>query len=123
MGKKNLDWRGSPSDALRVNPGFSIADFDCASTPGFTGDEYHAARLMESRGKELSDLQERLFAEGRSEGTRSVLLVIQGMDTAGKGGIVRHVIGLVDPQGGGEGARLHVAHRQRPSHARIHRSL
>jgi PPK2 family polyphosphate:nucleotide phosphotransferase len=99
MGKKSLDWRGEPSQTLRVNAGFSIAGFDCASTPGFTGDEYHAARLMETRGKELSNLQERLFAEGRSEGTRSVLLVIQGMDTAGKGGIVRHVIGLVDPQG------------------------
>lgn len=99
MGKKNHDWRGSPTETLRVNAGFSIAGFDCASTRGFTGDEYYATSLMESRGRELSNLQERLFAEGRSEGTRSLLLVIQGMDTAGKGGIVRHVIGLVDPQG------------------------
>jgi PPK2 family polyphosphate:nucleotide phosphotransferase len=99
MGKKNHEWRGSPSETLRVSAGFSIADLDCASTPGFTGDEYHAGSLMERRGKELSELQERLFAEGRSEGNRSLLLVIQGMDTAGKGGIVRHVIGLVDPQG------------------------
>ncbi|MDR2722921.1 MAG: polyphosphate kinase 2 family protein, partial [Cellulomonadaceae bacterium] len=30
---------------------------------------------------------------------RSILLVLQGLDTAGKGGIVRHVVGLVDPQG------------------------
>jgi PPK2 family polyphosphate:nucleotide phosphotransferase len=99
MGKKNHEWRDSPSETLRVSAGFSIADLDCGSTPGFTGDEYQAASLMERRGKELSDLQERLFAEGRSGGTRSVLLVIQGMDTAGKGGIVRHVVGLVDPQG------------------------
>lgn len=31
--------------------------------------------------------------------TGSVLLVLQAMDTAGKGGIVRHVVGAVDPQG------------------------
>ena len=40
-----------------------------------------------------------LFANGRSGGERSVLLVLQGMDTAGKGGMVRHVLGMVDPQG------------------------
>ena len=34
-------------------------------------------------------MQERLFAEGRTGGTRSVLLVLQGLDTSGKGGIVR----------------------------------
>ncbi|MBN6038800.1 PPK2 family polyphosphate kinase [Amycolatopsis sp. 195334CR] len=46
-------------------------------------------------GAELDDLQERLFAEGE----RSVLLVLQGMDTSGKGGTVRHVLGMVNPQG------------------------
>ena len=34
-----------------------------------------------------ADLQERLFAESRVDGTRSVLLVLQGMDTSGKGGV------------------------------------
>ncbi len=99
MGKKDREWRELPSHTLRVNEGFSLTDVDCASSPGFTGDENDATDLMDHRGRDLSDLQERLFAEGRSEGTRSVLLVIQGLDTAGKGGIVRHVIGMVDPQG------------------------
>ena len=40
-----------------------------------------------------------LFAESRKGGKRNVLLVLQAMDTAGKGGIVRHVVGSVDPQG------------------------
>ena len=50
---------------------------------------------------ELEDLQERLFANGRStpETAPRVLLVLQGMDTSGKGGVVRHAIGMVDPQG------------------------
>jgi PPK2 family polyphosphate:nucleotide phosphotransferase len=99
MGKKDQKWHESPTESLRVRKGFSITDFDCASTPGFSGDEKDGERLMEDRGQELSDLQEQLFAEGRAGGTRSVLLVLQGMDTAGKGGIVRHVLGMVDPQG------------------------
>lgn len=49
----------------------------------------------------LDNLQEKLFANGRAtpHSAPRVLLVLQGMDTAGKGGIVRHVIGMVDPQG------------------------
>ncbi|MDQ2782754.1 MAG: polyphosphate kinase 2 family protein, partial [Actinomycetota bacterium] len=48
---------------------------------------------------ELGDWQERLFAESKGGGTRSVLLVVQGMDTSGKGGIMRHVVGQIDPEG------------------------
>ena len=50
-------------------------------------------------GPELSDLQERLFAERTTGSTRNVLLVLQGMDTSGKGGVLRHTVGLIDPQG------------------------
>nr|WP_255633463.1 polyphosphate kinase 2 family protein [Demequina sp. TTPB684] len=82
-----------------VGDDFAIDDFDCASTPGFFGDEEDGERLMARRGERLEELQEQLFAEGRSGGRRSVLLVLQGMDTSGKGGIVRHVLGMVDPQG------------------------
>ncbi|WP_296664361.1 PPK2 family polyphosphate kinase [Demequina sp.] len=97
MGKKG--WHGRAADALRVGPGFDLSAFDPATTPGYHGGRKAAERLMRRRGKDLSELQERLYANGRSGGTRSVLLVLQGMDTAGKGGIVRHVIGMVDPQG------------------------
>ena len=37
-------------------------------------------------GRARLDLQERLYADGRTGGDRSVLLVLQGMDTSGKGG-------------------------------------
>ena len=50
-------------------------------------------------GDELADLQERLWAERTVGSERRVLLVLQGMDTSGKGGVLRHTIGLVDPQG------------------------
>lgn len=96
-------WDAAPTDVLSVGDGFDLATVDRSAAPGFRGGKAAGRALVEHHADELSELQERLFAEGRSGGTRSVLLVLQGMDTAGKGGIVRHVVGLVDPQG--------VAHR------------
>jgi PPK2 family polyphosphate:nucleotide phosphotransferase len=92
-------WTTPPGQALRVEPDFAVAAFDAAATPGFSGGKSDAETLMTERGAQLAELQERLFAHGRTGGNRSVLLVLQGMDTAGKGGIVRHVLGMVDPQG------------------------
>ena len=84
---------------LKVTAGFDLAVVDPGATPGFKGDRDDAEDYLRERGEVLSDLQERLFAEGRAGGDRAVLLVLQGLDTSGKGGIVRHVMGLVDPQG------------------------
>ena len=59
-----------------------------------------AEQRMEAIAEELADLQERLFAAAlHEELSDSLLLVLQGMDTSGKGGIVRHVMGMFDPQG------------------------
>jgi len=87
------------TDALRVDAGFSLADLDPRSTPAFTGNKADGEEVMGELQSRLGDLQERLFAESKGGGQRSVLLVIQGMDTSGKGGIMRHVVGAVDPQG------------------------
>lgn len=77
----------------------SLADVDSRSTPGFDGDKENVAKAMSDVGEELADLQERLYANGTRDDPRSVLLVLQGMDTSGKGGTIRHAAGLVDPQG------------------------
>jgi PPK2 family polyphosphate:nucleotide phosphotransferase len=50
-------------------------------------------------GGRLDTLQEALYAEATGGSPRAVLLVLQGMDTSGKGGVIRHVGGLVNPQG------------------------
>ncbi|MHB8274879.1 MAG: polyphosphate kinase 2 family protein [Dermatophilaceae bacterium] len=92
---------GAFTRALEAGPGFVLADRDPRSTPGYDGDKAAGAELMAKTVPELSDLQERLYAEARVGGTATVLLVVQGMDTSGKGGIVRHVVGSVDPQGVG----------------------
>lgn len=88
-----------PAGLLRVREGFRLADVDPNSAPGFEGGKDEGAQLLASADDALSELQEKLFAQSRSGATDSVLLVLQAMDTAGKGGIVRHVIGSVDPQG------------------------
>jgi PPK2 family polyphosphate:nucleotide phosphotransferase len=88
------------SDLLRVPAGpVDLSALDTRATPGFDGDKAAGKAELAALGPRLSDLQERLHAEGVSGGRRSLLLVLQGMDTAGKGGVVRHVIGQVDPQG------------------------
>ncbi len=86
-------------ELLRVREGFSLAELDASSTPGFDGDAGEARKRTDEIGPELSDLQERLYAEAKGGGGRSLLLVVQGMDTSGKGGVMRHVVGLMDPQG------------------------
>ncbi len=96
---KDEGWSGSASAALRWQPGSTVQDIDTSGKPGFDGDKKLGESLLEERGQRLSELQELLYANGRSGDRRSILLVLQGMDTAGKGGIVRHVIGMVDPQG------------------------
>ena len=86
--------------ALQVGEGFRLEDVDAGSTPGFDGGKKQGAKELAARREVLGELQERLFAESRAGIAKdAVLLVLQAMDTAGKGGIVRHVVGGVDPQG------------------------
>lgn len=88
-----------PAQLLRVGAGFSLASQPCDASPGFTGKKAQGAAALAERSTVLSALQEQLFAESRFGGKRSVLLILQAMDTAGKGGIVGKVVGAVDPQG------------------------
>jgi PPK2 family polyphosphate:nucleotide phosphotransferase len=76
-----------------------LARLDPRGTPLAPGDKEHTREVMIAEGQRVAELQERLFAEGATGGRRRVLLVLQGMDTSGKGGVVRHVVGVVQPQG------------------------
>jgi PPK2 family polyphosphate:nucleotide phosphotransferase len=96
--RKNL-WSTPAEEVLRATDATRVADLDFSLTPGFEGTKADGQELLAERGEVLSALQEKFFANGRSGDLRSILLVLQGMDTAGKGGMVRHVIGMVDPQG------------------------
>lgn len=88
-----------PSESLRVGQGFSLAGVDPDSTPGYPGAKRDGQALLASQDDDLAELQEKLFAESRFGGTKRALLVLQAMDTAGKGGIVGHVMAAMNPQG------------------------
>jgi PPK2 family polyphosphate:nucleotide phosphotransferase len=85
---------------LRVPAGpVDLTSIETDAAPGFDGKKADGKAALAAMGPELADLQERLWAERTAGSERRVLLVLQGMDTSGKGGVLRHTIGLVDPQG------------------------
>lgn len=81
---------------LRVTPGASprIDRRSAGARIGAASRQDGLARLQE-RVQRLSVLHNRLWAES----TRSLLLVLQGMDASGKDGTIRHVFTGVNPQG------------------------
>lgn len=88
------------ADALRLGGGpVDLRAIETDAAPGFDGKKADGAAALAAMQPELSDLQERLWAERTAGSARRVLVVLQGMDTSGKGGVLRHTIGLVDPQG------------------------
>ena len=87
------------SDLLRLPPGpVDLQAVETNAAPGYDGDKKTGKADLSAMGEELFDLQQRLFA-GKDDGQRSVLLVLQGMDTSGKGGTLKDTVGMVDPQG------------------------
>ncbi|WP_244928667.1 PPK2 family polyphosphate kinase [Nocardioides sp. W7] len=88
------------ADLLRVPAGpVDLRAIATDATPGFDGDKKAGRLALADLGEELAGLQERLWAEGQAGASRRLLLVLQGMDTSGKGGTLKHTVGLVDPQG------------------------
>jgi PPK2 family polyphosphate:nucleotide phosphotransferase len=72
---------------------FRLASVDCADTGNVDKDA--AGAMLADDVKRLSDLQQRLYANHRW----AVLIVLQGMDAAGKDSVVAHVMSGVNPQG------------------------
>src|ERR1700730_6946403 len=73
---------------------FRMVDVDPDSIPGLKKRK-DARKEMEAEHGKLFNLQERLYAEHK----RSLLIVLQAMDTGGKDGTITHVIGNLNPQG------------------------
>ena len=89
-----------PTSLLRVPPGpTDLSAIETDAAPGYDGKKADGQQALLDMGPTLAELQERLFADGKAGGNRNILLVLQGMDTSGKGGTLRATIGLVDPQG------------------------
>ena len=82
---------------LRIEEGggFNLADRDPNDTCGLDIEKNEAEELLAAGVKRLSQLQERLYAEGRW----AVLAILQGLDTSGKDGIIKYVLSGINPQG------------------------
>lgn len=84
-------------ERYRVRKGseFRLAHFDPDDTCGLDIDKGDAKQMLEAGVKRLSALQERLWADDRW----AILVILQGIDTSGKDGVIKHVMSGVNPQG------------------------
>jgi polyphosphate kinase 2 (PPK2 family) len=73
---------------------FRLKDLDPADTTGVKSKQ-HAQNILDAREGVLNHLQEKLYAQDRW----AVLVVLQGLDAAGKDGVIKHVMSGVNPQG------------------------
>jgi len=85
----------STKKQFRVKPGekVSLADHDPADTGGVT--KKQASEMVAELQGRLNELQELLYATEKY----GLLVVLQGMDTSGKDGVIKHVVGTFNPQG------------------------
>jgi PPK2 family polyphosphate:nucleotide phosphotransferase len=74
---------------------FKLSAVDPADTCGLDIDKKNAKDLLEAGVKRLADLQERLYADNGW----AILVILQGMDAAGKDGVIKHVMSGVNPLG------------------------
>lgn len=74
---------------------FKLADCDPAETFGLSTDIADVEPILAAGVAKLEEMQQRLYAQGQW----SVLIVLQGMDAAGKDGVVKHVMSGINPQG------------------------
>ena len=106
MGKKGKDKESKRADApasirdlLRVGPGFDLGAVDARRVVAGPGDKVTARAEALALESEVTTLQERLYAESKGGGKRRLLLVLQGMDTSGKGGAVKAIDRVCEPIG------------------------
>src|SRR4028119_1241905 len=77
---------GGPHDSASAE--VDLEGIDPDATPGFEGGKKAGRKAVDALTEEITDLQTRLMAHGYTGGNRRILVVLQGMDTSGKGGAV-----------------------------------
>jgi PPK2 family polyphosphate:nucleotide phosphotransferase len=84
------------TDPFRIKPGATVrlSQRDSADVSLFS-DKEAAKEQSKKDGEVINALQDKLYAEGK----RSLLVVLQGMDTSGKDGTIRHVFKETGPIG------------------------
>jgi len=97
VGDLDVGWVAGLVEPLRVRPGSKVrlpGDFDPGERFGVRKKK-DGARLLSQGVELLTRYQDRLVAQD----TYAVLVVLQGMDAAGKDSTIRHVMSGVNPQG------------------------
>jgi PPK2 family polyphosphate:nucleotide phosphotransferase len=85
-------------DRLRLVDGpVDLPGCSANGTPLAPGGKSRTMRELERTGTKLAERQEMLYAAGQTGDPRRILLVLQGMDTSGKDGTIKHVVGQVGP--------------------------
>ncbi len=92
-------WTDDVSALLRVGEGFDLSAVDPNGTPGTQSDKRGGQAELSRAADELREWQEKLYAQSQAGAPQRLLVVLQAMDAAGKGGIVNHVFGRVEPHG------------------------
>lgn len=92
-------WELPPAQLLRFHSDMDVRDVDPHSLPGWNGDRDNAEHFMRISSTSIARYQRLLYANGTRKSDKRLLIVLQGMDASGKGGIVRHVFSQGDPMG------------------------
>jgi PPK2 family polyphosphate:nucleotide phosphotransferase len=74
---------------------FELADHDPAECFGLSTDIKDVRPILADGIAQLTEQQQRLYADGQW----ALLIVLQGMDAAGKDGVIKHVMSGVNPEG------------------------
>ncbi|WP_079124890.1 PPK2 family polyphosphate kinase [Streptomyces lushanensis] len=100
-GKRRRDHPPALRELLRVPGGepVDLSSYDSRAVPGGPADKAAGLAATARLAERLAGLQDRLYAASTAGDPRRLLLVLQGMDTSGKGGTVKHVIGHFNPAG------------------------
>jgi len=80
---------------MKKAQGFRLTDFDPADTCGLDIGKSAAKDMIADGLRHLATMQEKLYAQNRW----ALLIVLQGMDTSGKDGVIKHVMSGLNPQG------------------------
>jgi len=99
VGKGSAKAPQDVAEALRFHADSVLAEIDPDGTHLAPGDREETEAATARLVAELTEAQVRLYAEGVGGGHRSLLLLLQGMDTSGKDGTVRRVVGAMNPAG------------------------
>ena len=102
MGKKKSStgaWSTDPAEALMAGADFDLDQMDRGATPGWDDDKRPPRSSAASAATCSASCRSGSSPRAEPDGGRALLVIVQGLDTAGKGGVARHVMSKVDPQG------------------------